>query len=442
MGFIDKVAVEWTAYDPEGLIQSFNLCFGDTETPEIYTEDAISPVTVSVDNGKTYYFNVMGFNSENSLRAESNDSKIYTIKTKLFGCSINGGSLSVIETADNGFLVTGMLYSHGDFNQVYLLKTDSNSNLLWEKNFGGTSDDYGRSVVETSDGGLVVTGYTDSFGNSGQVYLLKTDSSGNLLWEKNFGGTDNDIGYSVVETSDGGFVVTGGTSSFGNGYQVYLLKTDSSGNLLWEKNFGGTDSDDGYSVVETSDGGLVVTGHTLSFGNSWQVYLLKTNSTGDLLWEKFFGGSSDEIGQCVIETLDGGLVVTGSTSSFGNRQRVYLVKTDSNGNLLWEKNFGGTRDDLGYSVVETSDGGFVVTGGTSSFGNGYQVYLLKTDSTGNLLWERNFGNTNNDYGYSVLEKADVELVVAGRMSSYDYYINKVYMIWTDSEGNGFSGPDW
>jgi len=235
--------------------------------------------------------------------------------------------------------------------------------------------------------------------------------------------------------------VTGYTDSFGNSGQVYLLKTDSSGNLLWEKNFGGTDSDDGYSVVETSDGGLVVTGHTLSFGNSWQVYLLKTNSTGDLLWEKFFGGSSDEIGQCVIETLDGGLVVTGSTSSFGNRQRVYLVKTDSNGNLLWEKNFGGTRDDLGYSVVETSDGGLVVTGGTSSFGNGYQVYLLKTDSTGNLLWERNFGNTNNDYGYSVLEKADVELVVAGRMSSYDY-INKVYMIWTDSEGNGFSGPDW
>ena len=261
---------------------------------------------------------------------------------------------------------------------------------LWEKNFGGSDGEYGKSVLEAVDGGLVVAGHTGSFGNRNQVYLLKTDSDGNLLWEKNFGGTDSDYGYSVVETADGGFVVVGITSSFGSRVQMYLLKTDSNGNLLWEKNFGGTSDDYGYSVVETEDSGLVVTGETYSLGNYSQLYLLKT---------------------------------------------------DSNGNLLWEENFGGSESDRGSSVVSTTDGGLVVTGYTDSFGSRVQVYLLKTDSDGNLLWERDFGGPEGDYGTSIVEKADGRLVVTGRSFSF-YHVNQVYMIWTDSEGNGISEPGW
>ena len=387
VGFVDEVAVEWTAYDPDGLLESFDLYFDDTEPPEIYTGDAVSPVTLPVDHIKTYYSNVKGFNSESALKTESYVSELYTGLTRVFGGSSTDRGESVVETTDGGLVVTGYTYSSGNSDQVYLLKTDSTGNVVWEKNFGGTSGDYGHSVVETVDGGLVVTGYTNSFGNSNQVYLLKTDSNGNLLWEKNFGGTDADIGYGVVETADGGLVVTGYTNSFGNNYQVYLLKTDSSGNLLWEKNFGGTSDDRGYSVVEASDGGLVVTGYTYSYGNYSQVYLLKTDSNGNLLWEKNFGGSNTDYGKSVVETADGGLVVTGYTLSFGNNYQVYLLKTDSSGNLLWEKNFGGSSDDRGNSVVETSDGGLIVTGYTNSFENAVQLYMIWTDSEGNGISE-------------------------------------------------------
>jgi len=427
LGFVDEVTLSWTAYDPDGLLESFDLYFGDAEAPEIHTNDAISPVTVPVEHGKTYYSKIEGFNNQNTLEIESYVSKLYTGLTRVFGGSSSEEGYSVVETSDGGLVVTGYTRSFGDWYQVYLLKTDSTGNLLWEKNFGGSSGDYGYGVIETADGGLVVTGYTDSFGNNSQLYLLKTDSNGNLLWEKNFGGSNYDYGRSVVETADGGLVVTGYTNS---GNQVYLLKTDSTGNLVWEKNFGGTDYDYGYSVVETADGGLVVTGETYSSGNSLQVYLLKTDSTGNLLWEKNFGGTSSDYGYSVVETADGGLVVTGETYSFGNSYQVYLLKTDSNGNLLWEKNFGGSSSDYGRSVVETADSGLVITGYTQSFGNNEQVYLLKTDSTGNLLWEENFGGTSDDYGRSVIETSDGGLVVTGYTNSYENGY-QVYMIWTD-----------
>ncbi len=277
VGFVDEVTIEWTAHDPDGLLESYDLYFGDTEPPEIYTEDAVSPVIVPVDHIKTYYSNVKGFNSQIALKTESNVLELYTGLTRVFGESSNDYGYSVVETSDGGLVMAGYTSFFGNGWQVYLLKTDSMGNLLWEKNFGGSSDDYGRSVVEASDGGLVVTGskYYD------QVYLLKTDSTGNLLWEKNFGGSEDEEGYSVVETTDSGLVVTGYTYSFGNGYQVYLLKTDSGGNLLWEKNFGGSSEDNGYSIVETASGGLVVVGRTSSYENSYQVYMIWTDSEGN-----------------------------------------------------------------------------------------------------------------------------------------------------------------
>jgi len=444
----DEVTVEWTAYDPDGVIQSFNLYFGDTEPPGIHIENVISPVTFPVDHAKTYYSSVKGFNSKGFLEAESTILEIRIGLPVIYGGSSYDYGYSVVETSDGGLVVTGSTDSFGNGTQVYLLKTDSTGNLLWEKNFGGTSDDYGRSVVETSDGGLVVTGGTSSFGNGYQVYLLKTDSDGNLLWENNFGGSNSDYGYSVVEASDGGLVVTGGTSSFGNGYQVYLLKTNSGGNLLWEKSFGGSIEDfgqrydSGNSVIETADGGLVVTGNSEFIDNNdpdndhMELYLLKTDSIGNLLWEKNFvgTGSTYTYGHSAIETTDGGLVVAGATHSFGDDERVYLLKTDSNGNLLWEKGHGSSSGNSGKSVIETTDGGLVVTGITT-LGNYYQVYLLKTDSNGNLLWENNFGGSSYDIGYSVVETNNDYLVVVGYTTSFGNG-SQVYMVWTDSEGHG------
>jgi len=446
VGFIDQVTVQWTTYDPDGLLESFDLYFGDTETPEIHSNGAISPVTVPVDHGKTYFLNVLGLNSQGSVEVESKTSQVITGLTKIFGDSfadidVYDSGYSIVETPDEGLIVAGYTVANITSYQVYLLKTDLEGNLLWEKNLGEYNDDRGQYVLKTVNDGLVVTGYTNSFGNGYQVYLLKTDSDGNLLWEKDFGGSDYESGYSVVETSDGGQVVTGYTNSVSNGPNLYLLKTDSNGNLLWEKDFGGAGNEFGKSIIATSDFGLVIVGMTTSVNNiEEQLYLLKTNSNGGLLWEKNFGGSSNDYGYSVVETSDGGLVVTGYTYSFGDDSQVYLLKTDPNGNLLWEKNFGGTSDDQGYGVIETSDGGLVVTGRTNSFGSNDQVYLLKTDSDGDLLWEKTFGGSSYDSGYSVVEILDGGLVVTGYTNSFGNVKSQVYMIWTDSEGNGISEP--
>ena len=456
LGFVNEIMIEWTAYDPEALIELFDLYFGDAEAPEIYAEDVISPVSIPIDHGMIYYLNVMGFNSQGSLEAESIVSEICIVLPKVFGGSNNDYGYSIVETADGGFVVTGYMDSLGNNSQVYLLKTDSNGNLLWEKNFGESGYYRGQSVIETTDRGLVVTGsYGPSSGGRSQCYLLKTDSAGNILWEKNFGDSTYTNGYSVIETADGGLVVTGDTWSLSNLSQVYLLKVDSTGNRLWEKNFSGSSEDvgqSGYSVVETTDGGLVVTGCTEFIDNDLdndhiELYLLKIDSTGNRLWEKNFSGSSEDVGQkfdsgySVVVTSDGGLVVTGCTSSFGNCSQVYLMKTDSNGNLLWEQSFGSTSCGHGNSIIETVDSGLVVTGYKESFGNNYQVYLLKTDPDGNLLWENNFGGSSHDIGYSIVETKNGYLGVVGNTTSFGNG-SQVYMIWTDSEGNGISEPGW
>ena len=216
----------------------------------------------------------------------------------------------------------------------------------------------------------------------------KTDANGDSLWTKTFGGTETDAGNSVQQTTDGGYIVTG-TTSFGVFCDVYLIKTDGNGDSLWTKTFGGTHHDKGHSVQQTTDGGYIITGETWwSSSNGYRdVYLIKTDGNGDSLWTKIFGGTGIDVGNSVQQTTDGGYIITGETESFGNGgQDVYLIKTDGNGDSLWTKTFGGTSNDYAYSVQQTTDGGYIITGRTNSFGNGggADVYLIKTDSNGNL----------------------------------------------------------
>src|SRR3990172_2968841 len=265
---------------------------------------------------------------------------------------------------------------------------NSFSQTTFQKTFGGTSDDWGFSVQQTTDGGYIITGTITSFGAGYEdAYLIKTDANGNSLWTKTFGGITYDVGNSVRQTTDGGYIIAGTTYSFGVGnYDVYLIKTDANGNTLWTKTFGGTSSDEGYSAQQTTDGGFVIAGLTDSFGAGlYDVYLIKTNGSGDTLWTKTFGGIGIDYGLSAQQTTDGGYVIAGVTQSFGaGIDDVYLIKTDGNGDTLWTKIFGGTDIDEGYSVQQTTDGGFVITGYTGSFGAGNaDVYLIKTDANGN-----------------------------------------------------------
>jgi len=340
----------------------------------------------------------------------------------------------VRQTTDGGYVVAG--YTSSGNNDVYVLKTDENGIAIWNKTFGGTGYDYAQCFDFTENEGLIITGYTNSTGNY-DVYLLRTDGNGNEVWNRTFGGTGSDVGYSIRTVSDGGFVVAGYTNSFGAGLaDVYLLKTDADGNLAWSKTFGGTDYDYSQSVDLTGDGGFVIAGYTYSSGAGVaDVYLLKTDADGNLAWSKTFGGTQYDYGQSVVQTSDGGFVIAGYTNSFGaGSYDVYLVKTYENGSMLWSRTFGGTSSDIGQSVQQTSDGGFIIAGYTSSYGTGgYDVYLLRTDGNGNELWHRTFGGVNSDYSMSVRQTTDGGFVITGYTNVSGNY--DVYLIKTDENGN-------
>ncbi len=257
----------------------------------------------------------------------------------------------------------------------------------WERTFGGNKEDVGISVQQTSDGGFILLGVTESFGaGGGDFWLIKTDAEGKMLWEHTFGGEDWDYGFSVQQTSDGGFILLGGTYSFGAGdSDFWLIKTDAEGKLLWEHTFGGEDWDYGFSVQQTSDGGFVLLGETKSFGaGDSDFWLIKTDAEGKMLWERTFGGRDGDGGISVQQTSDGGFILLGGTESFGAGDGdFWLIKTDAEGKLLWERTFGGSKWDYGISVQQTSDGGFILLGETKSFGAGDgDFWLIKTDAEG------------------------------------------------------------
>jgi hypothetical protein len=311
---------------------------------------------------------------------------------------------------------------------------------LWTKTYGGSGADQGISVQQTSDGGYIITGTTYSFGASGlNVYLIKTDSFGDTMWTKTYGGTDYDYGHSVQQTSDGGYIIVGGTHSFGAGSgDVYLVKVDLSGDTTWTKNYGGTALDWGRLVQQTSDEGYIIAGTTESFGaGGYDVYLIKTDSLGDTLWSKTYGGGADDCGCEVQQTSDGGYIIAGYTSSFGaGSADVYLVKVDLSGDTIWTKTYGGTNMDRGFSVQETSDDGYIIAGTTVSFGAGaFDVYLIKTTSFGDTMWTKTYGGTNWDEGRSVQQTSDDGYIITGYISSFGAGDTNVYLLKTDTEGD-------
>ncbi len=342
---------------------------------------------------------------------------------------------SVQQTFDGGYIIAGFL--GGD---VYLIKTDAFGDTLWTKTYGGVWGDRGYSVQQTSDSGYIVAGSTFSFEaefRRGDVYLIKTDTYGDTLWTKIYGTDSTDVAYSVQQTSDGGYIIGGVTNFTTTGASdVYLVKTDSNGDSLWARSYGGLGFEGAYSLDQTSDGGYILTGWTDSFGaGATDVYVVKTDSSGDTLWTKTYGGTSWEGGESVQQTSDGGYIIVGETYSFGNFDQVYLIKMDASGDTLWTRTYGGTDTDWGNSVWQTSDGGYIIAGGTRSFGSGgSDVYLIKTNASGDTLWTRTYGGTGNDQGRSVQQTSDSGYIITGRTNSFGAGNYDVYLIKTDSNG--------
>jgi len=336
---------------------------------------------------------------------------------------------SIQETSDGGYIIAGTTNSFGagEFD-FYLVRVDSGGNMLWNRTYGGPKTDVASSVQVPSDGGYIIAGYTNSFSKSWDFYIVRTDFEGKMLWNRTHGGPQFEEASSIQETSDGGYIIVGTISSLDPfSVDVYLVKTDSEGNILWNRTYGRFENEQGYpildsghSVQETSDGGYIIAGHTTAFGMDSDVCLIKTDSEGNTLWNGTYGGPSSSQGYSARETSDGGYVIAGFTKPFMmiGDQEVYLVKTDSGGNMLWNRSYGGPGADVGSSVQETGDGGYIIAGTKIPIDDeNSDFFLVKTDSEGNMLWNRTYGGPGRDSCSSVQETGDGGYIIAGTTMS-------------------------
>jgi hypothetical protein len=362
-------------------------------------------------------------------------------------CKAIGGknqdwSSSLIQTSDGSYVIAGFTRSFGAGEaDVYVVKLDAHGNLQWTKTIGGPKIELGSSLIQTSDGGYVIAGGTSSFGaGEADIYVVKLDAHGNLQWTKTIGGPDFDVGNSLIQTSDGGYAIAGSTQSFSAGGQdVYVVKLDANGNLQWTKTIGGKKEDGGNSLIQTSDGGYAIAGSTRSFGaGEADVYVVKLDARGNLQWTKTIGGPASETAFSLIQTSDGGYAIAGFTASFGAGETdLYLVKLDANGNLQWTKTIGGKKEDVGSSLIQTSDGGYVIAGGTSSFGAGkWDVYVVKLGADGNLQWTKTIGAKNENFSISsLIQTSDGGYAISSYTESFGAGKWDVYVVKLDKNGD-------
>jgi hypothetical protein len=344
--------------------------------------------------------------------------------TRTFGEEgVDRGS-AVVECQSGGFALAGYTDSLGAGKEdFWLVRTDSDGEVLWSHTYGGAGSDLATSVIECSTGGFVLVGYTESFSaGRADIWLVRTDADGNYLWSQTFGGSQPDWGEAIIEVTGGGYAVIGVTESYGAGlWDMWLLRTDEDGNLLWNQTFGDSSYDGGCSLVEVSSGGFALTGWTRSYGaGNDDGWLIRTDHAGNELWSKTYGGPDYDDSYAVIEVSDGGFALTGYTSSSGNgRADVWLIRTDSHGDAIWTQSFGGSDSDAGYSLVECAEGGFAITGSTYSFGAGDgDFWLLQTDSNGHLLWDYAYGGPDNDGAQALIEVSDGGFLLVGSTYSF------------------------
>ncbi|TWO32134.1 hypothetical protein E1J38_009920 [Seonamhaeicola sediminis] len=386
---------------------------------------------------------------------------------KTFGGSKNESARAIIKTLDGGYAILGFTQSvdrditnktNESFDYL-LLKYNQDHTLQWQKTYGGMDDDRGSDIIQTSDGGYLILGSsTSSDGdvskNNGfnDFWILKTNSFGNIIWEKNFGFSGADNGLSIIQTQDSGFLIVGVldvTASGGQGNtklsskrhaggDYWSIKLNVAGSLEWSKYFGGTFTDTPYDVVQTSDKGYIIVGSSDSADvdvennkGSYDFWIIKISETGELVWKNSFGGSQADEARGIIKTNDGNYLVIGDTRSDDKDVSMnkgaadfWVIKMSPIGELIWEKTFGGSSFDAARSISKTQDGGFIICGSSRSgdidvSNNKGQndAWVIKINNNGELLWQKNIGGTEVDLAYDVIELNDGSALVVGESSS-------------------------
>ncbi|HEY6159919.1 MAG TPA: T9SS type A sorting domain-containing protein [Bacteroidia bacterium] len=362
---------------------------------------------------------------------------------KIYEPMKNSEAWYVNQTTDGGFIMTGTTQVPNGDENVYVLKTAFDGTLQWTKIFGDLPyNDWGNSIQQTSDKGFIICGWTNSFGAlRTDIYFIKIDSSGNLQWSKTVGGGDFDYGLSVCQTSDGGYIAAGKSCSFGDPTgDMYLVKLDSYGNLRWTRTFGGPREDGANSVQETFDKGFIIAGYTYSFndpdnGNE-NVMVVKTDSQGTLQWAQRYGDSGKDVAYAIRQVSDSGYIICGMSGSCADiNGDMYLLKTQSNGNLQWGYSYGGPKEDKAFMVQQTRDGGFFMAGYSEQDSSDYDVYAVKTFSNGHLEWSKRYGGTMYDLAFGGAQTSDGGFVLAGMTDEFGIGVDDVYLVKTDSNGN-------
>lgn len=352
---------------------------------------------------------------------------------------------AVIQTDDGGFIIVGETKSFGaGGTDIYVVRIKPDGDTMWTKTFGGVNYDEAYDIVKADDTHYLIGAYTTSFGvGEGDIYLIKIDLNGDTLWTKTIGTEANDHIKKIKKTSDGGFIMCGDFEEWGQ-YKYYLVKTDSDGDTVWTKAY---DYGIANSIVQTYDGGyaLIIYPYASTYWR-YDFHLVKTDEYGNITWSKFYGGPDPnyEIGFALEQTTDDGYLIAGRADGYGAGGSDFLIiKTNSNGDSLWSKTFGGINDERAFTLTKTSDGGYLIGGYTSTFGGGFfDVYLVKTNEYGDSLWTRTYGGTWQEMALDLKETDDGGFAIAGYTQTYGAGLFDCYLVKTDQNGlvTGINDP--
>lgn len=394
---------------------------------------------------------------------------------KTFGGSNEDNALSVIESTDGNYVIAGYTLSiDGDItdktatdSDYWILKVSKEGAIIWSKTFGGTGDERAEDIINTTDGGYAVVGYSRSSDEDVSVnaglqdyWIVKLDANGEILWEKSFGFGGIDRAFSVIQTNDGGFYISGfldvtASDQEGNDKKVFEkhgvgefwgIKLDAEGNKTWRRYFGGTDNDRSYDVIQTKDNGFLMIGSSESDdfdileGNgpkgSYDFWAVKLNPDGTKSWVKNYGGSEIDVSYAITETQNGNFIIVGDsrssdtdiTSPRGNAD-LWAIQIDGNGNLIWQKSLGGSQFDTGRGIYKTQDHSIIITGNSRSNdlnitqnNGGSDAWILKIDQTGKVIGSATLGGSKSEYGEDCIETSTKNIVVVGSSESNDFDI--------------------
>jgi hypothetical protein len=338
--------------------------------------------------------------------------------SRLFGGPGTEVGNAVRELPGGGYIVVGYTSSFGAGEEdVWLLRTDPAGDTLWTRAIGGSEADFGWDVRATGDGGHMVVGYTNSVGAGGDdVYLIRTDGEGSVLWARTYGGPDDERAWAFHETPTGGYVIAAQTNSYGAGdWDLFLIRIEADGDTVWTRTLGGPGIDRAFATEPTSDGGSVFAGITSNGASGpLDATLIRVDSAGDVVWAHSYGGEGSDIGHGVAAAPDGGFLLVGYTDSFGaGASDIYLVRTDGDGAVIWTRTLGDAGDDRAMMAAPMTGGGYALAGYASGGDQYWSARLTAVSDGGAVLWDEAFGSSGTDRGVMVQETADGAFIFTG-----------------------------